>query len=133
MADTPLSTIKRRPPAWVFGLVFMALSMVIEIALIVVFRLRIPQDNAIIAPILLTVSPVAASLLCRYRRAREILLLSCLAVFFTLLLVLVFSRVTGITTGILPPIFLRTAGGLLAAAIVNRRLSSRNHFDATTA
>lgn len=132
MADTPLPMIKRRPP-WVFGLVFMALSMVIEIALLVVGRLRIPQDNAIIAPIILTLSPVAAAWFCRYRRAREILLLSCLAVFFTLLLVLVFSRVTHITTGVLPPIFLRTAAGWLAAAIVNRRVASLPRGHGTTA
>ena len=134
MADASLSFTKRRSP-WVFGVVFMAVSMVIEIALLVVCRLRIPQDNAIIAPILLTASPVIASWLCHYRRVRELILLSCLAVFFTLLFVLVFSRLTGISTGIFPPIVLRTAAGLVAAMIVNRRiaLSTRNHPDASKA
>lgn len=110
----------------------MAVSMVIEIALLVVFRLRIPQDNAVISTIVLTASPVIASWLCHYWRAREVLLLSCLAVFFTLLFVLVFSRSTGITTGILPPIFIRTGAGLIAAMIVNRRVARihGNHIDA---
>ena len=120
MANTPFPIIKRRSP-WVFGLAFMAVSMVIEIALLVVCRLRIPQDNAIIATILLTASPVIASWVCHYRRIRELLLLSGLAVLFTLGFVLGFSRLTGITTGILPPIFIRTAAGLMAAMIVNRR------------
>jgi len=112
----------RRPP-WVFGLVFMGLSMFIEIVLLVVVRLHIPQDNAIIAPILLIVSPLAACWICHYRRPREIALLSILAVFFTLLFVAVFGRLTGISTGVLPPIVLRTAAGFLAALIVKRKMS----------
>ena len=104
---------------WVFGLVFMAVSMALEILLIVVVRLRVPQDNAIIAPILLTVSPVAAALICGYRRPRQLLLVSFLAVFFTLLFVMVFGRITGISTGLVPPIVIRTLAGLLAAIVAN--------------
>ena len=44
-----------RVKPWVFGLVFMTVSMALEILLIVVGRLKVRQDNAIIAPILLTV------------------------------------------------------------------------------
>jgi len=109
-----------RSKPWVFGLVFMALSMALEIALIVVGRLRVPQDNAIIAPILLTVSPIAAALICGYRRPRELILVAFLAVFLTLLFVLVFGRITGISTGIAPPIVIRTLAGILAAVVTNK-------------
>jgi hypothetical protein len=128
MANASPSLIKRRSP-WVFGVIFMAVSMAIEIALLVVGRLRIPQDNATIAPILLIASPLIASWFCHYRRLRDLLLLSFLAVLLTLLFVLVFSRLTGISTGIFPPIVLRTAAGFVAALIVNRKivLSIRNH------
>jgi len=98
----------------------MALSMALEIALIVVGRLRVPQDNAIIAPILLTVSPIAAALICGYRRPRELILVAFLAVFLTLLFVLVFGRITGISTGIAPPIVIRTLAGILAAVVTNK-------------
>ena len=102
----------------------MALSMLIEIALLVVCKLRIPQDNATIAPILFITSPTIAALLCHYRRPFEFFLLSCLAILFTLFLVFVFSRLTGITTGLLPPVVIRTVAGFLAALIVNRCLDS---------
>ena len=60
-------TIRRKP--WAFGVIYMALSMAIEIVLLVVVRLRIAQDNAIIAPILLIVSPATAAVICGYRPA----------------------------------------------------------------
>jgi len=103
----------------------MALSMALEIALIVVGRLRVPQDNAIIAPILLTVSPIAAALICGYRRPGELVLVAFLAVFFTLLFVMVFGRITGISTGIVPPIVIRTLAGLLAAVVTDQVGSAR--------
>jgi hypothetical protein len=104
-----------------FGLVFMALSVALEIFLVVVMRLRAPQDDAIIALILLTVSPIAAALICGYRRPKELIIVSFLAVLFTVLFVMVFGRITGISTGIVPPIVIRTLAGLLAAVVANLR------------
>lgn len=103
----------------VFAVVYMALSMAVEVVLIAAVGLRIPQDNAIIAPILLTLSPVLAALISGYRRPKEFFLVIILAVVLTLLIVLVFSRLTGISTGLLEPIFNRSLAGLLAATITN--------------
>jgi hypothetical protein len=126
----PGTTMSRSKP-WVFGLVFMALSMALEIVLIVVVRLRVPQDNAIIAPILLTVSPIVAALICGYRRPRELILVTFLAVILTLLFVLVFGRITGISTGIAPPIVIRTLAGFLAAVVTNKVGNARAAKNAT--
>jgi hypothetical protein len=110
--------VQRRPLA--FGIIYMALSMVIEIILLVVIRLRIPQDNAIIAPILLTISPIAAAWICDYRRPRELITVAVLAVFLTLLIVIVFGRVTGISTGLAAPIVIRSLAGFLAGVMTNK-------------
>ena len=45
----------RRLPAWAFALIYTAISMATEIVPIVIFTLRIPAHNAIIAPIILTI------------------------------------------------------------------------------
>ena len=103
-----------------FGLIYMALSMAIEIVLLVVVRLRIPDDNAIIAPILLVVSPVAAALICGRRRPATVITLAILTVVLTLVCVMGFGRLTGISTGVAPPIVLRTLAGTLAAALSAR-------------
>jgi hypothetical protein len=104
----------------VFGVIYMALSMAIEIALLVVGRLRIPDDNAVIAPVLLVVSPVAAALICGYRRPTAVITLAILTVVITLVCVMGFGRLTGISTGVGPPIVLRTLAGSLAAALSAR-------------
>ena len=98
----------------------MALSMAIEIVLLVVVRLRIPQDNAIIAPILLIVSPLVAAVICGYRRPKELIVAAAAAVVLTLVLVMVFGRLTGISTGIAPPMVLRTLAGFLAGMLANK-------------
>jgi hypothetical protein len=113
-----MTTVERRP--WVYALTYMGLSIAIEIVLIAVVGLRVPRDNAIIAPLLLTISPVAAALICGYRRPKEFVLLVVLTVVLTVLCVLVFSRLTGISTGLIEPIIVRSLAGFLAAAITNR-------------
>lgn len=112
-----MSVAKR---TWVFAVTYMGLSMLVEIILLVIFRLKIPQDNAIIAPVLLIVSPILAALGSGYRRPREFSLLVPLTVILTLLFVLIFGRLTGISTGLLAPVVIRTLAGFLAATITNR-------------
>lgn len=111
-------TIERR--TWAFAVIYMALSMVVEIALIAIVGLKIPKDNAIIAPTLLTLSPVLAALITGYRRPKEFILLILLTVVLTLFMVLVFGRLTGISTGLLAPIVIRSLAGFLAATFTNR-------------
>lgn len=111
-------TIEKR--TWAFAVIYMVLSMVVEIALIAIVGLKIPKDNAIIAPILLTLSPVLAALITGYRRPKEFFLLILLTVVLTLFMVLVFGRLTGISTGLLAPIVIRSLAGFLAATLTNR-------------
>jgi hypothetical protein len=103
-----------------FGVIYMAVSMAVEIALLVVGRLRIPHDNAIIAPTLLIVSPVTAAFICGHRRPTTVITLAILTVAMTLVCVMGFGRLTGISTGLAPPIVLRTLAGSLAAALSSR-------------
>ena len=110
-----------------YGTIYMALSMSIEIVLLVVVRLKIPQDNAIIAPTLLIVSPVAAALICGYRRPKSLILVAATTVFLTLAFVMVFGHLTGISTGIVPPVVLRTLAGMAAGALTNRVANREEH------
>lgn len=110
--------IERR--TWVFAITYMLLSLVVEVVLIAIVGMRVPKDNAIIAPILLTISPVVAALSSGYRQPKECFLVIILTVVLTLLIVVIFGRVTGISTGLLAPIILRSLAGFLAAAITNR-------------
>jgi hypothetical protein len=111
-------TVERR--SWVFAASYMSLSLVVEVVLIAIVGLRVPKDNAIIAPILLTIAPVLAALSAGYRRPKEFFLLIILTVALTLLIVLVFGRATGISTGLFAPIVIRSLAGFLAATITNR-------------
>lgn len=120
-----MALIGRNP--WAFALLYMGLSMALEIVLIVVGRLRVPDDNAVIAPVLLTVAPLLAAGLSGYRRpASAFLTVAGLAASLTLVLTLGVNRLTGISTGMLEPILNRTAAGWLAAAITNRALANRD-------
>jgi hypothetical protein len=112
---TTTSSSKRSHPL-AYGFIYMGLSMAIEIALLVVFRLKIPQDNSIIAPILLIASPVCAALICGHRHGRTLVPLVLITIFLTLLLVMGFGRVTGIV----PPVIIRTLAGCCAAWLVSR-------------
>lgn len=115
-----MARLQNRRKPWFYGITYMAASIGAEILLLVVGRLQVPRDNRIIAPIILTVAPLAAAWFCGYRRGRELLPLAMTTVLFTLLLVMVFNRLTGITTGLLEPILVRTAAGILAAWLINR-------------
>lgn len=111
-------TLRRN--ALAFGLIYMALSLAVEIVLLVVVRLRIPRDNAILASVLLAVSPPAAAWMCGYARPRAFVFAVAGTVLLTLVLVVGFGRLTGISTGLGPPVVLRSLAGFLAALLANR-------------
>jgi len=115
-----------RRSAWVFGLAYMGLSIAIEIVLIVVVRLRVPRDNAIIAPILLVIAPLAAAWWCGFRPLRELTMLWVLTVVLTIAFVFAYSRLTGISTGLIEPIIVRSSAGFLAAWIIKRMAARRS-------
>ena len=123
--------IGRRP--WAFALLYMGLSLVVEIFLIVVIRLRVPEDNAKIAPVLLTIPPVLAAWISGFRRPpRDLWTVAALASVLTLLVTAVVTRITGINTGLVEPIINRSAAGWLAAVITNRIAAPRRQGEPET-
>jgi hypothetical protein len=114
-----MTTAIRRKP-WALAIIYAAVSLAVEAGLIVVGGLRVPQDNAVIAPIVLTIPPVLAAWIAGYRRPKEWVILALLASALTLGLTLLAGRITGISTGLVEPIIVRTLAGFLAGAITNR-------------
>jgi hypothetical protein len=115
--------VDRRP--WAFAILYTGLSLGVEIVLIVVFRLKVPENNAIIAPIILTMPPLLAGLLSGYRRPLALLFrVAVLTSVLTLLITVVVTRISGISTGLVEPIINRSVAGWLAATIMNRVLAA---------
>ncbi|MBM4155818.1 MAG: hypothetical protein FJ221_12435 [Lentisphaerae bacterium] len=112
--------MSRREKPWALALVYVALSLAVEAALMVIGRLRVPRDNAILALIVLTVPPLLAAWLTGRRRLRDLLPLAVLLSVLTLILTLAAGRVTGIKTGLAEPLIVRSAAGFLAGLIMNR-------------
>ena len=109
----------RRQP-WVFAIAYVVVSLAVEAALIVFGRLRVPQDNAILAPVVLTVPPMLTAWICGYRRPKEFIIVAVLAGVMTLLLTAVAGRLTGISTGLAEPIVVRTIAGFFSGIISSR-------------
>ena len=103
-----------------FTILYVVISLVLEGSLIILGGLRVPQDNAIIAPIILTLPPIFAALLAGYRKPREFIVVVIMGAVLTLVITLLFIRLTGISTGFIEPIINRSLAGFLAASIANR-------------
>jgi hypothetical protein len=99
--------------------------MATEIVLIVVFRLKVPGDNAIIAPIILTIPPVMAARIAGYRAGRGLFLLAGWTAVLTLGVTLLVTHFTGVSTGLTEPLINRPVAAFLAAVIANRILRRR--------
>ncbi len=116
------SLIGRRPGA--FAILYVIVSLLVETVLIVVLRWRVPEDNARIAPAVLTIPPMLAAWLSGYRRPlKDFLTVAELAAILTLLITIIVSRLSGVSTGLVEPIVNRSAAGWLAALITNRATS----------
>ena len=115
--------MNRKLPPWAFALIYTALSMATEILLIVVFRLKIPADNATIAPIILILPPIAAAWIARYRSAKELVILAVLTALLTIVVTLTVTHFTKVTTGLLEPLINRPIAAFLAAIIANKILT----------
>lgn len=110
--------LKNRP--WALAVLYVVVSLVVEAGMMIIGHLRVPQDNAILAPVVMTVPPVLAAWLGGYRRPREWIMAAVLLSVLTFLITAVFGRVTGIHTGLLEPIINRALAGFLAGVIANR-------------
>ena len=108
------------PTSWFFAVVYTVLSLAVEIVLLVVGRLQIPRDNALIAPVVLTLPPMLAAWIFGYRRPKAFFLLAGLTAALTLGITILFGRFTGISTGLAEPILVRSAAGFLAMVLARR-------------
>ena len=111
--------------AWAFALIYTALSLGTEIILLVVFRLKIPQHNAIIAPIILTLPPVLAAWIAGYQSRRELGLVAALTTILTLAVTLTVTHFTKVATGLIEPLINRPLAAFLAVIIANKLLTRR--------
>jgi len=111
---------------WLFAIVYTALSMATEIVLIVVFRLKIPQHNAVIAPIILSGPPMLAAWFAGYRSRKEFIVLAGLTAVLTLIVTLTVTHFTGVSTGLREPLINRPIAAVLAAVIANKLIGKPN-------
>ena len=112
--------MNRKFPPWAFALVYTALSIATEMVLIVVFRLKIPEHNAIIAPIILTIPPIMAAWIAGYRSPKSLGVMAAMTAFLTLVVTLTVTHFTRVNTGLLEPLINRPAASFLAAIITNK-------------
>jgi len=115
--------MKKKP--WVLALIYASISLGIEAAFMIVGHLKVPQHNAILAPIVLTIPPLLTAWICGYRRPKDWVIVAALLSVLTLGLTLLAGRITHVSTGLLEPIIVRSLAGFLAGIIADRRLSRR--------
>ncbi len=115
-------TLKRA--RWAYAILYALVSILIEAGLILLLGLSVPEDNAKIFPVVLTLPPLATAWIAGYRKPRELALLAILSSLFTLAVTLAVVRITGVAAGIIEPIINRSLAGYLAAAITQRVASS---------
>jgi hypothetical protein len=104
-------------PVWLYALLYTLVSMATEIALMVVFRLKVPRDNFIIAPIILTIPPLLAAWFAGYRAPREFTVLAGLTAVLTVVVTLTITHFTGVSTGLREPLINRPIAAILAALL----------------
>lgn len=105
--------------ALAFAAIYVCLSLGMEAALIVGLGWRVPQDNARLAPLILTLPPILTALLAGYRRPRAFITVAVLTTALTVAVTLCVTKLTGISTGLAEPIVNRSVAGFLAAIITS--------------
>ena len=55
------------------AVIYVIASLLVEAVFIVVGHLKVPQDNAILAPVVLTIPPLLVAWICGYRRPKELI------------------------------------------------------------
>jgi hypothetical protein len=103
-----------------FAALYVVLSLGVEALLIVGLGWKIPQDNARIAPVILTIPPFLTAWLLGYRGWRKFLVVVGLTVALTLAITVVVTRLTGVSTGLAEPLVNRSLAGFFAAMIASR-------------
>lgn len=96
-----------------FAFDFGGLMIATEVALLVIFRLQLPQDSGRIALTLFVAVPLPAALVAGFRSARDLATLWPLSVVFTLAL----SVTAGTAAGLLAPLIIRPLAGYAAGVV----------------
>jgi len=104
---------------WLFAIVYTILSLSIEASLIIFGGLRVPENNAQIAPVILTIPAIISALVTGYKSLKEFLSIIVITGILTLVFTLIFIRITGISTGFVEPTINRFTAGLVAALITS--------------
>jgi hypothetical protein len=104
--------MKQKP--WAMALIYVVVSLAVEAALMIVGRLKVPQHNFILAPVVLTVPPLLVAWICGYRCPKELIVVAVLLSALTLALTVIFGKLTGVSTGMTEPIIVRSLAGYLA-------------------
>ena len=128
--DPVVKAIGTKP--WSFAILYLAVSLAVEIVLIVVFRLRVPQDNRILAPIVLTVPPALTTWIAGYRSPAKLAALTLITALLTLVVTIIVTRITGKNVGLTEPIISRSVAGFLAMAIAGRLVGNPSAEDDVT-
>jgi len=114
--------LTRKP--WVFAITYVVLSLGVEVALIIFGGLTVPENNAQIAPVILTIPPILAASIVGYRKVRSFVIVVVLTSILTLLITLTFIKLTGISMGLVEPIINRFTAGLLAGILTKKLTGS---------
>jgi len=104
----------------IYTISYVIFSLAFEASLIAFGGLRIPADNAIIAPLILTIPPAVLAIAFSQKRARRFFLLFLFTIVFTLIITQFFVALTGISTGFFEPIVNRGLAGILAFSLTKR-------------
>lgn len=107
---------------WGIAIIYVVVSLAIEALAMLIGRLSPPRDNAILAPIVLTIPPLVTAWLSGYRHPRALMTVAFSLAALTLLLTVLVNRLTGISTGLLEPLVNRTLAGL-AVGLFARRIT----------
>ena len=102
------------------AIIYVIASLAVEAVFIVVGHLKVPQDNAILAPVVLTIPPLLVAWICGYRRPKELIAVAVSLSLLTLGLTVIAGALTGISTGMVEPIINRTLAGFLVGSIFNK-------------
>lgn len=105
------------------AIIYVVVSLSVEATLMIVGHLKVPQHNAVLAPVVLTIPPLLVAWICGYRRPKELVAVAVLLSVLTLVFTVTFGRITGVSTGMIEPILNRLLAGFLAGLIAVWRMN----------
>lgn len=103
-----------------YAFVYVVISLLFELLMIFGFGFRVPQDNATLGPLIISIPPLILALLYGRESKKKFFILLFSTAILTLIITLTFIAITGISTGFVEPIFNRGLAGILAYRLTTR-------------